>query len=248
MSYELTEDDCVIDSFYGTPHPYNFCIKPASEVMRESIPPGISCEAWGTECIEYNMIGFGKYSESLFANPSQILDPSCQDDSDKNDIPNTLGNKYVIKTSSKCKTINGDLVPRHIYINNTSNNEIFGAPMLSENSGILPASLSKASRINGSGFFNSLIEDSIPDCSQVRVKCHLLDKYKNKYSGKSPLVNIAVNEIDTIRNSDNIILEGFSNLNNNNIILDNNNIINDVYYLLIGIIILYIIFKMIHKK
>ena len=33
MSNELTKDDCVIDSFFGNPHPYNFCIKNASNVM-----------------------------------------------------------------------------------------------------------------------------------------------------------------------------------------------------------------------
>jgi hypothetical protein len=248
MSDELTKDDCVIDSFFGSTHPYNFCIKPASKIFIPSEQRSDNeCNTWGFNCIGDNMLGFGKYLSSLKSNPKNILDPACQDNYSGDSPENKLGNKYVIKTSTKCKTNNGKIVDRYIYINNTNNNEIFGIPMLSEDSGILPASLSKATRINGSGFFYSLIQDGVPECSKVKVKCHLLDKYKKKYSGPSPSVNIAKSEIDSIRKNDNLVevVEEFSNLNNNNI---NNNIINDAYYLLIGILILYVIFKMIHKK
>lgn len=249
MSYELDASDCVIDSFFGNTHPYNFCISPASNIFIPTEQRSDNeCNPWGVDCIADNTNGFFKYIGSLFADPSNILDPACTNNYPGDTPENILGNKYVIKTSTKCQTVNGEIVDRHIYINNTNNNEIFGIPMLPEDSGILPASLSKATRINGAGFFYSLFEDSVPDCSEVTVKCHLLDKYKNKYSGESNPIHIATSEIDSIRNSGNLV-QGFSNLNNNsNNILNNNNIINDAYYLLIGIIILYIIFKMIHKK
>ena len=249
MSYQLDSSDCVIDSFFGSTHPYNFCIKPAAKVMKESTNRD-DCDKFGFNCIADNIVGFGKYSASLFANPSLILDPSCINDYPKDDPKNILGNKYVIKTSSKCITDNQEIVDRHIYINNTKNNEIFGIKLGDnpDNVGILPASLSKATRINGAGFFYSLIEDGLPNCEEVKVKCHLLDKYKDKYSGPSPPVHIAKNEIESIRKNNNLV-EGFSNNildnNNNN---NNNNNINDAYYLLIAIIILYVIFKMIHKK
>ena len=250
MGKDLKPKDCVIDSFFGSTHPYNFCIKDASNVMNNL--SRTKCDPWGFDCIGDNMNGFLKYTTSLFANPSEILDPSCTNNYPGDTPENILGNKYVIKTSTKCKSIaTGKPVDRHIYINNTNNNEIFGIPMLPEESGILPASLSKATRINGSGFFYSSIQDGVPECSKVKVKCHLLDKYKKKYSGPSPYVYIAKNEIDSIRKNNNLVevLEEFSNLNNNsNNILNNNNIINDAYYLLIGILILYVIFKMIHKK
>ena len=179
MSYELDSSDCVIDSFFGNAHPYNYCIKPASEVMRDSTRRG--CNDWGFDCIGDNIAGFGKYTGSLFANPSQILDANCTNNYPGDSPENTLGNKYVIKTGTKCiDKITNEKVDRYAYINNTSTNEIFGIEMLPEElNGILPASLSKATRINGAGFFYSLFEDSVPDCSEVTVKCLILDKYKN---------------------------------------------------------------------
>ena len=50
-------------------------------------------------CIKDNIIGFGKYLGSLFIKPDMILDNKVVDIFNKN----KLGNKYVMKTSSKCK-------------------------------------------------------------------------------------------------------------------------------------------------
>ena len=246
----LGPEDCIIDSFFGNTHPYNYCISPASEVIKDS-KNRKDCDIFGNNCIKDNIIGFGKYLGSLFIKPDMILDNKCKDIFNKN----KLGNKYVMKTSSKCidKETN-DLVDRYVYINNTDNSKIFGVPMLPDDSGILPASLSKATRINGAGLFYALIEEDTPICEKVKVKCHLLDKYKRKYSGPSPYVYIASKDLDDIGN--NRIIENFNNLNDNNLNdnnlndnnLNDNNNLNDIYYILLSIILLYIIFKIIQKK
>ena len=248
-------NDCTVDEFFGSGHPYNYCISTADDVL-DKLGSRSGCNAWGTDCIEKNMAGFGKYIGALFANPEMILDSNCG---------KKLGNKYVLKTDTKCfDPLIQKQVDRYTYINNMDNNEIFGIEMLGNNPegvGILPSSLSKATRINGGGLFSAIISDTEPECKKVKLKCHILNKYKKLYKGESNYVNIAVDEIENI--SDNIestindknhpdfvdeYSEGFSNFNNFNNFNNNKDILNDTYYFLLALILLYVIFKIIHKK
>ena len=258
MSYipDPNSDDCTVDEFFGSGHPYNYCISTADDVLDKSGSRS-GCHWLGVNCIEKNMAGFGKYIGALFANPSQILDASCGEQ---------LGNKYVLKTGTKCfDPLIQKQVDRYTYINNMDNNEIFGIEMLGDNPegvGILPSSLSKATRINGGGLFSAIISETEPECKKVKLKCHILNKYKELYDGSSNYVHIAVDEIEKIsdedikdfindKNHDNYLDayshgEGFSNINNN--FNTNKDILNDTYYFLLALILLYVIFKIIHKK
>lgn len=256
MSYSTpNSDDCTIDEFFGSGHPYNYCISPADDVLDKSGSRS-GCDIFGANCIEKNMAGFGKYMGALFTDPKEIIDNKCK---------KKIGNKYVLKTGTKCiDAITSEQVDRYTYINNMDNNEIFGIEMLGNNPdgvGILPSSLSKATRINGGGLFSAIISATEPECKKVKLKCHILNKYKKLYDGSSNYVHIAVDEIENI--SDNIediisktsdenyaiaYNEGFSNINNFNNFNTNKDILNDTYYFLLALILLYIIFKMIHKK
>lgn len=260
---ESNENDCIIDELYGSPHPYNFCISEADKVLDKS-GSRTNCDLFGTNCIKKNMVGFGKYLGSLFGHPEMILDASCG---------KQLGNKYVLKTNTKCVDENTEtLVDRYTYINNMDNNKIFGISMLGDKPdqlGILPSSLSKATRINGAGLFTAITSEEIPQCKPIKLKCHLLNTHNKLYKGYSPYVHIDIDEINNIssnnkkdvanskdHNAYKINKEGFNNTNisnnSNNSINSNNfdkkNILNDTYYFLLALILLYIIYKTIHKK
>ena len=119
-----------------------------------------TCDWLGFNCIEKNLSGLGKYTAALFVDPSGILDTKCGQQ---------LGNKYVLKTGTKCRdAITGDLVDRYTYINNMDTN-IYGILVADDNTGILPSSLSKATRINGGGLFSAIISDTIKEEIQDNI-------------------------------------------------------------------------------
>ena len=241
-------EDCRITSDFGEKHPYNFCIRPAEEVLGKNK----KCDDFGINCIKDNTFGLGKYIKGLFVNSKDILDSNCGQ---------KLGNKYVMKTGSQCIDVSyQNKVDRYTYVNNTDNNKFFGmsTPLSSDNAGILPASLSKATRINGGGFFFSLINDTFPECKEVKLRCHILNKNRKLYQGNSPCVHIPIDELDYI-DPDDIIdptndpcVEPMTNMSNNinmsNNNISNNNILNDSYYILLSLLLLFIIYKMLNKK
>ena len=246
MPTSYDKNDCISDSFGGIGHNYNYCISP----IEENINVKESCDAWGTDCISKNMKGLFKYSASLVYNPRQGLSEQCNSE---------LGNKYLQKTGTKCKDDNtGELVDRYVYINNMDTTNVITGRSSNKGSsgGILPAAVSSVTRIDPVGLLSAIAEDPTPNCKKVKVQCHVLNENNYLYSGPSPSANIATNEITDIVKSGNIIVEEFSNLNNNN----NNNLIQNInlfknnkkfeefYYILLTSILLYLIYKLIHKK
>lgn len=246
-------DDCTIDELFGSGHPYNYCIKETDNVV-DKYGSRSGCENFGLNCIETNIKGLGKYMGALFSDPKIILDTDC----DKK-----LGNKYVLKTGTKCyDPVINKQVDRYTYINNMDNSKNLGTPILPQDSGILPSSLSKASRINGRGLFSAIINEDELECKKVKLKCHVLNKYKELYTGESNYVNIDVNEIENISEEDKVSVinnkkdsdfintyqrkQGFSNFSNFN--NSNKDMLNDTYYILLALILLFVIFKIIHKK
>ena len=61
---------------------------------------------------------------------------------------------------------NGSLVPRYKYINN----------MAAPTSGLIPAAMGSALKINGMGILKSLMGENAPKCSKVKLKCHVVKK------------------------------------------------------------------------
>ena len=263
-------DDCIIDDFFGSGHPYNYCISPADDVLDKS-GSRKNCDWLGANCIQKNMAGFGKYLNGLFVgNPKKIIDTKCGQ---------KLGNKYILKTNATCiDHLTDEEVDRYIYINNIEN-KFFGMTVEGDNMGILPLSFNKATRVNPVGLFSALIGTSKPKCKKVKLKCHILNKYKKLYEGDSDYVNLSVDDIGKINQSDIVTIiednnhpdyaseyskkETFSNINKNLYNIpnnesnndnknymnnDNKNLLNESYYFLLALILLYIIYKMIHKK
>lgn len=244
MPKSYDQNDCIANNFGGIGHNYNYCIAP----IEENIKVHESCDSWGTDCIAKNMGGLFKYSASLVYNPRQGLSSHCKKE---------LGNKYLQKTGTKCKDVNtGELVDRYVYINNMdTTNVITGRSSNSGNSGgILPAAVSSVTRIDPVGLLSAITEDAKPDCKKVKVQCHVLNENNYLYDDESPYVHIALDELTDIVKTSNLV-EQFSNLNNSNNdliqninLFKNNKNFEEFYYILLTSIILYLIYKLIHKK
>ncbi len=263
---EAKKENCIIDDFFGSGHPYNYCISPAENVLDKD-GSRKDCDWLGGNCIGKNMAGFGKYLGGLFGNPKMIIDNTK--------CGQKLGNKYILKTNATCiDHLTEEEVDRYIYINNIEN-KFFGTTVEGDGMGILPLSFNKATRVNPAGFFFALTGNSKPKCKKVKLKCHILNKYKKLYEDDSDYVNISVDDIEKINQSDKVNIienkddddytiayskkETFSNINknlynipnnesNNESNNDNKNLLNESYYFLLALILLYIIYKMIHKK
>ena len=233
MSISNNSEDCLNNDFGGIGHDYNYCIAPVEELINTNQP----CNQWGTNCIAQNVGGLFKYTASLVYNPSMALSREC----DKK-----LGNKYLQKTGTKCKDKNsGQLRDRYVYINNMDTvNVITGRSSNNGSSGgIIPAAISSTTRLNPIGILSAISEDATPICESIKVKCHVLNDKQQLYKGKSPEVYIASDEIEDIIRSNNKV-ESFSNLNTNK----KNNKGDEFYYILLSSILLYLIYKLIHKK
>ena len=224
-----TASDCTIDKFGGKAHDYNYCIKPINQQVG-------SCEPHGTECISQNMRGLFNYAGSLVYSPGMAISQECS---------GQLGNKYLQKTGTKCKDIlTNNSVDRYKYINNMeTTNVITGRSSGGSSGGLIPATISSITKINPVGILSAITEESEPKCKKVKVKCHILNDNNILYNGESEEKHIAIKDIQEISQSNrNNIVEGFSNLNNENKKLD------EFYYILITCILLYLIYKLIHKK
>ena len=245
MATSTNPADCINKGFGGIGHDYNYCIAPVEEIIEADKP----CKPWGTDCVGRNVGGLFKYASSMVYNPGNAISKACRQ---------KLGNKYLQKTGTQCKDVNtGELVDRHVYINNMDTiNVITGRSSNSGSSGgILPAAVSSVTRIDPVGLLSAITEDATPDCKKVKVQCHVLNENNYLYEGSSPYAHIAVDELTDIERTNNIV-EQFSNLvnNNNNDLIKNINLFKnnkkfeEFYYILLTSILLYLIYKLIHKK
>lgn len=243
MARSNNPNDCLSDGFGGIGHDYNYCIAPVEETIKANEP----CEKWGTDCIGRNIGGLFKYAGALVYNPGMAISGDCE---------NRLGNKYLQKTGTKCKEKGtGQLKDRYVYINNMdTTNIITGRSSNSGSSGgIIPAAISSTTRLNPIGILSAITEDPTPTCEKIKVTCHVLNDKQQLYTGPSPEVYITTEEInDIIRSGNNY--EGFTNLNETNELIyslnkaKKDNKIDEFYYILLTAILLYLIYKLIHKK
>ena len=233
--------DCLSDNFGGIGHDYNFCIKS----IEETIGKDETCDQWGTDCLARNVKGLYSYAGSLVYNPNMAISQDCS---------GKLGNKYLQRTGTKCKEKGtGQLRDRYVYINNMDNiNIITNRSSNGSSGGLIPAAISSTTRLNPVGILSAITEDPTPPCEKIKVKCHLLNDNQQLYSGPSPEVFIATKEIKDIRRSNNA--ESFSNLNETNELIyslnkaKKNYKIDEFYYILLTAILLYLVYKLIHKK
>tara|TARA_B100001093_G_scaffold329801_1_gene314833 strand:- start:586 stop:1338 length:753 start_codon:yes stop_codon:yes gene_type:complete len=243
---------CIVSGFGGSAHPYNYCVKPLDQMIDYDRLKGAG--SMNMKALEEYASGAINYATSLVSNPSRALANECL---------NKLGNKYFLKTESKCADGNNI----HKYINNMDYYNIITGRKSSGNDGIIPAAVSSATKINALGVFNAIIGEAVPECVKVTAPCHIVDKKNsyNSYFGYSPGVHISKSDYESLVNDgENITLinEPFSNINksdsninksDSNIKLLNaklfkNDVLSNVYIIsLIGFLLL-ITYKLMHKK
>lgn len=190
--------DCIADD--PIEHPYSWCIKEAVGEGDTMVDNTVPANPNGFDQTTENIGGMLNYATGLVMQPTQSLRAECG---------GKVGNKYVLKTGGECMH-NGQVVTRHKYVNN----------MGGKNSGLIPAALGSATRINGIGIMTALSGDTVPECTKVKLKCHVVKKTgadtADKYFGNSSDVYIPNNELEDIRYEDatNIVpnSESFENL------------------------------------
>tara|TARA_B100001093_G_scaffold516426_2_gene595169 strand:- start:570 stop:1367 length:798 start_codon:yes stop_codon:yes gene_type:complete len=257
---------CIVSDFGGHAHPYGYCVKP----MEQMIDWGKynSGSSMNLNALQAYAGGAINYATSLVSDPTNALAYECLQ---------KLGNKYLLKTNSKCS--NGNYI--HKYINNMQFYNIITQRPSTGNDGIIPAAVGSATKINALGIFEAIVGESIPECVKVQVPCHLVysNEPEKNYFGYSPQVYITKDDYNKIKSEgmEITLIEDFTNINNdinnndndnNNNYNDNNNndndndleifskynnIINDnilinTYLLLITLFLMYLIFKLLNKK
>lgn len=196
--------ECVVDA--PIEHPYSWCVKPAIGEGDTIIDNTVEPNPTGSDKTEELVGGTFILTSALVLPPGKAMRDVCKD---PNDSSGKIGNKYVLKTGTECMH-NGSLVPRYKYINN----------MAGPNSGLIPAAMGSAIKINGMGILNALMGESTPKCSKVKLKCHVVKKTGRDTAlsnfDKSTEVYIPDDELEDIRYNDagDIVAgsEGFENL------------------------------------
>tara|TARA_B110000444_G_scaffold254261_2_gene286456 strand:- start:4981 stop:5847 length:867 start_codon:yes stop_codon:yes gene_type:complete len=188
----MSNQKCIVDSFGGSKHPYNYCIKPLNEMIdyekikRESGP-------FNMVGIEEGSAGIVNYATALISDPRNALSEECK---------GILGNKYVLKSSMTCKNMDENV---HSYINNVVEmNVITGRDELGEGLGIIPATIGSALSISGAPLIRAMYEEPQQNCIKVSLPCHMVvaNKPEENYTGPVDNVPITVPEYDRLVEAD----------------------------------------------
>ena len=218
---------CVVNNFGGFSHPYAYCVKPSSKMVNS----GDLKSNLGMKNTGKVLKGIFNYVNYLTINANSATASECLYEG-----KGVIGNKYVLKSNSKCKVVNsnGDILGEqnlHKYINNQNDGGGFmtGGQPLPDVNGMIPSTFSSAAKIGGNIFdlLTSFSGNTKPYCMKANMKCHVIDnvKYK-KYDGNSPDVYLSIDDINKLNNTDfsgntkpniptTISGENFSNLINN---------------------------------
>tara|TARA_B100001093_G_scaffold502790_1_gene556241 strand:+ start:109 stop:855 length:747 start_codon:yes stop_codon:yes gene_type:complete len=241
---------CIVDSFGGHTHPYAYCVKPLEQMIDYNRLRG--AHSRNMTALEVYAAGAINYAAGLVSDPTNALANECR---------NKLGNKYFLKTNSVCS--NGETL--HKYINNMDFFNIITQRRSTGRDGIIPAAIGSVTKINALGIFEAITGESIPECVKVKAPCHIIhtppDQHNN-YTGDSPEIWISKKDFNRLADSQTNItkLEGFNNqtikkidnINNEISNFDNNefskDIISNMYILSITLFLLFITYKLMHKK
>ena len=228
---------CIIDGFAGSPHPYNYCVKPSSEMVKSSDMKGHG---------NLSMDNVGKVLNGMFGYVDYLTldaDRGTAKECKTNEGVGLIGNRYVLKTNIKCqavdnegKTIAGDHY-LHKYINNVADGASFlsGGRPIPDANGLIPATLGSATKIGGNvmDLMTSFSGETKPYCMKAQVKCHLIDNNvkSDSYKGDSPEAHFSLEDLRNIpeeffkddkKPTIPTITQGFNNIDNT----INENIIN----------------------
>jgi len=171
------------------------------------------------------------------------------------DTGRPLGSKFYVKTAGKCKDVETKkVVPRYIYIDNVPDGNI---PLISsglgvnfsEFKGLLPGVLEDAGALNPMSLFSAFQQGATPACKEVSFPVIGDDRANHPTSGHVAMAEI--NEYEAIQKR----TEGF--LSGNRMIRgeihkkkkkSNTPIIANMYITGVGALLVYLMYKMLHKK
>lgn len=233
---------CILDN------PETDCIKSPNEQLA-------GLQSSGALNTDTTAMAFGaafKYVSSLVDMDEKLIKNKCGD---------YLGNKFLYEYG-KCKDENGNLKTRYKYIDASCD----GKNSFLKSDGLIPCTLNSAIDVGGSaiGIPKAIFEDATPDCEYVPVQCKVSNKGSPTFTGTT---NAYIANAD-YGGKDNPAPSGFQNLyesvndymKSND--LDFNNIekdinseslredktLNEIYYVMLMIFLLFIIYKLLHKK
>jgi len=156
----------------------------------------------------------------------------------KTDRP--LGNKFFLPTGSKCKDVEtGKMVPRYMYINNVPDGNI---PFISSAmgrdfdtfEGLIPGILTDLGKLNPMKFLQALTLGENPPCTEVTREV-----ITNNNARSSATHHILVADIAS---------EGFENMDKKSRVALPDDPIIQLYYLGLGIVIIYILYCLMNKQ
>jgi len=167
-----------------------------------------------------------------------------------------LGPKFYVKTAGKCKDVaTKKVVPRYIYIDNVPDGNI---PLISsglgvnfsEFRGLLPGILEDAGALNPMSMFSAFQQGATPDCKEVNFPVQGDDRSNHPTSGHVAVAKI--NEYNAIQNraegflSGNRMLRGEKSKNKSK----NKKLpaFANMYFTGFGVLLVYLMYRMMHKK
>lgn len=217
--------------FFGESYDYQSKIKPPSLLGMSS--------SGNMGAITRNVNGLTSYLKVLVTGNGDAL----------HNLGNSgvLGNKYFLKTKTKCiNNVTSKQEDRYTYINNISS----GNDMLSlgendgKNMGLIPSTFNNITQLNPSSLYSSMTESSVPQCKQIK-----LDVIDTSGNCTAETHYVALYELEDMPNSwkTSTCNETFTNYN-----IKNGTYSNDMgtkmYMLAINILFLYILYKALFKK
>ena len=181
-----------------------------------------------------------------------------------------LGNKYFMPTGTKCKNVEDNkMVDRSIYINNipTGDIKLFGSDIglnlaWAEFKGLMPGVLESMGDINPFNLLSAFTQSQTPDCQSITLpvgnagepgidppNCSYSSNCETKYMSVEDINNLDIhnfpgNKRPAIKGNK---VEGFQNKNNYAKFDNNDNMFIKIYYSTLGLLVLYMLLKLLHK-
>ena len=166
-----------------------------------------------------------------------------------------LGPKFYVKTAGKCKDVaTKKIVPRYIYIDNVPDGNI---PLISsglgvnfsEFRGLLPGILEDAGALNPMSMFSAFQQGATPDCKEVNFPVQGDDRANHPTSGHVAVAEI--NEYNAVRNRTEGFLSGNRMLRGEKRKKKSKKQVPpfaNMYLTGFGVLLVYLMYRMIHKK
>ncbi len=237
----LTDVDKLQEDLLGPDYNYSKQIKTPSQL-------GMSGKG-NLKTIANNINGLKSYTEVLVTGKS-----------DAQRTKGPLGNKFFLETGGTCKDKNtGKNVQRSIYISNVPDGSIpfitqgLGGVRLKTFRGLVPGMLSNLNNINPLQILQSFMAGTNPECQMITMETINHENKKKNETGYVTNVDIKGISPCLFSSKKNPLTnekckETFQTINlNDNFAMPDDNLIN-LYYSALGLLGIYLLFKMYEKK